>query len=186
MVLLNENHYQSHMRVIDNHVGWLEEEALKVGKDKGSLEVLELGVYLASSTGAFLRAIKELGGGHLTCVDHADYERYVLAKAEEAGLDESSFTFIKANCEDPATVEKVRGEYDLIFVDAEHTKLAVAYEVENYVKPFLRKGGVALFHDVLCPKFDVIDWWQSVDENDWELKDVSEIGPSSIGILMKK
>jgi predicted O-methyltransferase YrrM len=174
------------MRVIDHHVPWLEEQTFQCEAPEGPLRILELGTYIASSTGAFLRAVKRRGSGHVTCVDHADYSRYVSAKAVEAGLGDGEWTFVQGDCEKQETIDRVRGTYDLIFVDAEHTREAVEFEVENYVKTMLRPGGLALFHDVLWPKFTVKDWWDGVDQDEWAYKEANVSGPSSMGMLRKK
>lgn len=55
------------------------------------------------------------------------------------------------------------GNYDLIFIDANHTYEYVKKDFENF-KPFLEKGGVIGFHDVDCPDWKGINkFWKELE-----------------------
>ena len=55
------------------------------------------------------------------------------------------------------------GNYDLIFIDANHTYEYVKKDFENF-KPFLEKGGVIGFHDVDCPDWKGVNkFWKELE-----------------------
>lgn len=60
-------------------------------------------------------------------------------------------------------IVKKLGDYDLIFIDANHTYEYVKNDFENF-KPFLKKGGVIGFHDIENPDWKGINkFWKELE-----------------------
>jgi hypothetical protein len=119
----------------------------------GAQSVLEIGTSDGTSTLAFLKAVSETGG-HVTSIDIVDVP---VAKALVAqyGLSER-WSFIQGHSHE--VLARLRHEeriYDVIFVDADHTRAGATRDFELASK-MLRKGGVMFTHD---------NWMASCDHN---------------------
>lgn len=83
-----------------------------------------------------------------------------------ANLVYKNLTLICGDSTSARVVQRVKilGPYDLIFIDANHTYEYVKKDFYNY-KPFLRKGGVIVFHDIDCPDWPRINkFWNELKE----------------------
>lgn len=71
----------------------------------------------------------------------------------EFALPGQNLHLVRASSHDAATVEKVRTilngkQLDYLFIDGDHTYAGVKKDFELY-SPFVRQGGVVVFHDVV-------------------------------------
>ncbi len=103
--------------------------------------ILELGTQRGESATCFLTAC-ENRSGRLVSVDKNDCSDV---------SDSPLFVFVRANSADTGAVIAaapfLADGIDLVFVDALHTPAAVEADVEAWF-PYLKTGGVMLFHDV--------------------------------------
>lgn len=102
-------------------------------------QILELGVRSGNSTSALLAAAERVDG-HVWSVD-IDVP-HVPGYWSETGR----WTFLRADDLDPALVELLPAEVDVLFIDTLHTYEHTRAELDLYV-PRVKPGGVILMHD---------------------------------------
>lgn len=78
--------------------------------------------------------------------------------------------FFQMNSQDPATAKAVNKKIDVIFIDGDHFYEGVAKDIEVWY-PYMKKGGVMLFHDCDATSPGVV---QAVEEfvEKYKFKDV--------------
>lgn len=167
---------ESFLKYNPAQIPWeLEKFAEKIEKLKPKA-VLEIG----TAYGATLHVLAKLADPHATIISidlpggkfggvvnealTPDYRRLVQANQK--------LTVLRCDSHDPETVRKVRkaldgNQLDVLFIDGDHTYNGVKHDYELY-SPFVKKGGVIAFHDVL-PSHDVdchVDqFWNEVKPN---------------------
>lgn len=72
---------------------------------------------------------------------------------QEFALPKQSLHLVRASSHERSTVDKVKGilgnnELDYLFIDGDHTYEGVKRDYDLY-SPFVRKGGVIVFHDIV-------------------------------------
>jgi predicted O-methyltransferase YrrM len=121
---------------------------------------VEIGCFIGVSSLWLASAIQELGGGSLRSVDLFEpkkpnrfhfsflddpYET-ALAAAQKAGLDRI-VEFVRSDSSSYAERLRAVAQMDMVFIDGDHTFLGIARDFLGYF-PLLRKGGVAVLHDI--------------------------------------
>lgn len=61
---------------------------------------------------------------------------------------------IIGNSRDPEIVSHIKGPFDLIIIDGDHSYMGIKADIDNYL-PMLRKGGFLVLHDTV---FEGPDW----------------------------
>jgi predicted O-methyltransferase YrrM len=178
------------MRHITPYLDLFTETARTFGDVSRPIRILEVGVYVGSSTMAFVSGILEREGkGKLVSIDIKDYGAHVLRKAAAKDLDMGSWTFIPGDSKNPEIIsrasEEIGGEVDILFVDGDHRYEGVKADAENFL-PLVRSGGIAFFHDVGVEKTGVPKWWSEVNPEDWVEKREENRKPGTMGILYKR
>jgi predicted O-methyltransferase YrrM len=101
-----------------------------------SQHVIELGARSGVSTVAFLHGL-ELSGGWLTSVD---------ISPQPAIGEHDRWRFIQGDDTDPAVMEQVHGDCDVLFIDTSHAYEHTLWELRNW-GPKVRQGGLIVCHD---------------------------------------
>jgi len=137
--------------------------------------ILEIGVRLGVSTNAFLYGIRDRG--------HRNLRLYSMDIVDCSGVvtDDNlkkNWTFLQGDSKN-IIWEK---EIDVLFIDGDHSYEGVKADYERY-EPFVKEGGLILFHDVLWHHKGVEKFfWESVDYP----KTVLPLSPSGLGVVYKK
>ena len=93
-----------------------------------------------------------------------NFSSHINTNALFANLQHKNLTLAIGDSTSSRIIDIVNklGNYDLIFIDANHTYEYVKKDFENF-KPFLEKGGVIGFHDVDCPDWKGINkFWKEL------------------------
>lgn len=104
--------------------------------------VCELGVRGGVSTVAWLEGLRRTGG-HLWALD----------VQPTAPFAHRQMTFVCGDDCDPAVIDQVPDDLDIVFVDTSHLFAHTRREIELWV-PKLALGGCIAFHDVDVERFD--------------------------------
>lgn len=115
--------------------------------------VLEIGTHIGASTINLASALRHFGG-HLTTVDIVDvnapdgpWKDLALARPPSATLSQLGLgQTVAFRAGAAADVLRGSGSYDLIFLDGDHSALAVYREISAALK-LLNDGGLILLHD---------------------------------------
>lgn len=107
---------------------------------KGELEVLEIGLDVGISARTFL----EFPNIKLTSVDPGEVD-IGIREINDLKFD-NRWKFIPKRSDDFFAENK--NEYDIIFVDGDHSYLQTKKDIDNAWK-FIKKGGILLGHDFL-------------------------------------
>lgn len=94
-----------------------------------------------------------------------NFSSHINTDALFANLQHKNLTLAIGDSTSSRIIDIVKklGNYDLIFIDANHTYEYVKKDFENF-KPFLNKGGVIGFHDVDCPDWKGINkFWKELE-----------------------
>lgn len=124
--------------------GWLHaEEAQALAKLAANKKVLEIGSYCGLSTICMARTAKSV-----TAVDYFD--------GRATAVPSLTFDEFKSNCQKYGVSDKVKvkhpedvlpdAEYDLIFIDGDHSREAVDADIQKAI-PALKPDGLLAFHD---------------------------------------
>jgi cephalosporin hydroxylase len=105
----------------------------------GDATVIELGVRRGNSTAAFLAAV-EAHGGHVYSVDIA------APKTPPQWRSSGLWSLHVGNDLDPALVDQLPDDADVLFIDTDHTYAQTLNELRTYA-PKVKPGGVILLHD---------------------------------------
>jgi predicted O-methyltransferase YrrM len=118
----------------------------------GAQRVLEIGTSDGTSTLALLKAVSETGG-RLTSIDIVDVpvaqalvEKYGLAPHWTFLKGDSFEVLTRLRAEQEAAPPDAPRDYDVILVDADHTRAGATRDFAEASK-MLRKGGVIFTHD---------------------------------------
>jgi len=103
-------------------------------------KVLELGTGAGESTNAFIQALREIGG-HITSID---------IKQQFNGKNNEICTYIEADSTSHDLHLKVKGRFDILFIDSLHTTKQLTKELLLW-EPKVRKGGFIIIHDIINP-----------------------------------
>jgi predicted O-methyltransferase YrrM len=118
--------------------------------------ILEVGSYLGASAGTLALGLREQGGDvaerRLYCVDTwqndtmSEGSRDTFAEFRRNVRDfEDMITVLRGRSVDVA--RNFRSPLGMLFVDGDHSYEGVTADIEAWL-PKLRKGGVAVFHDI--------------------------------------
>ena len=103
-------------------------------KEMKAKTILELGVYQGHSTRAFLKAAEEIGA-IVVSIDWND--SYPVS-------DSPNWIFFQGN----SGLLKMRGKFDILFIDTSHNYIETLLELEKY-SPMVKNPGVILLHDTM-------------------------------------
>jgi len=142
--------------VMRSHALILYEFALEIKPEN----ILEIGVgSKGQSTKIFLSALKENNKGRLISID--DNKRQLLYKDIESEF-EGYWKMYVGNSHNEAIFEKVKDiEFDLMFIDGDHSYDGVKKDFEMYV-PLLKDNGLVLMHDTVNNREGVKDFWKEI------------------------
>jgi len=159
--------------VMRSHVLLLYEIAFELKPEN----ILEIGVgSKAQSTKVFLSALKENNKGKLTSID-IDTRRRLYESIENEFGDYWKMIIGDSHRQD--IYEKIKDiEFDLIFIDGDHSYEGVKKDFEMYV-PLLKDGGLILMHDTVNRREGVKDFWQEIKYPKINL----EFGKSHKGVI---
>lgn len=138
---------------IPSHLTHLERIKLyKLSKHKET--ILEIGSYTGCSACCFGAALKEQGYGKLICIDTWNNDsmtegtRNTWDEFKTNTLEYSSIIIpIKGFSTNVVkAVEEITRKIDILFIDGDHSYIAVKADWETY-KAFLRPGSIVIFHD---------------------------------------
>jgi predicted O-methyltransferase YrrM len=141
-------------RSIHTHTTELEREALySLGLAcSGARQVIEIGSYLGASTVCLAAGLSEIGNGILYCVD--TWSNETMPDGQRDTLQE----FLRNTCNYSACIKTIRkrsdqitksdfhGDFDLAFIDGDHSYVAVRNDVDTLM-PLLSNGAIVAFHD---------------------------------------
>ena len=164
-----------------NSVEW--NDFIKYLQDKNITSYLEIGAregialrYLAERLPLEFIAVVDLPG--------ADWGRPKTERQLRKNLDslDISHNIAIGDSTDPEIIESVRRNYDLIFIDGDHTYDGVKQDYENYKS----MGGMLVFHDINQGfnrrAYGATEFWNEIKTDD----SITFIAPGSqkgIGIL---
>jgi len=100
-------------------------------------QVLEIGTGIACSTRAFLFGLEITDGNIITCD---------IVRRTDFSHKRMKFFNMSSN----SLAEIWREEIDILFIDGSHKYEDVDKDFKNFF-PFVRKGGLTLFHDINWP-----------------------------------
>ena len=103
-------------------------------KEMKAKTILELGVYQGNSTRAFLKVAEEIGA-MVVSIDWND--AYPIS-------DSPNWIFIQAN----SGLLKMRGKFDILFIDTSHNYKETLVELEKY-SLMVKDPGVIILHDTV-------------------------------------
>jgi cephalosporin hydroxylase len=141
-------------------------------KKRNIKNVLEIGTYKGGT--AFL--FKKLLNANVTTIDIKNLLPIKIA------LKLKGIRAIQSNSHNKETLEKVKGNYDLLFIDGDHAYESVKKDFEMY-SPLVRKGGIIAFHDIFI-NHDVNIFWNEIKRNHNYLE-IKNNKPLGIGVILK-
>lgn len=109
----------------------------------GAKHVLETGSFMGRTSRVIADALAAIGGGHFTVVE---IDR---ARAEATGRRLEAYPTVccQTYCQDILKILPTLPNFDLAFIDDDHTKAHVQREIE-LLYPKMNPGGLILLHDV--------------------------------------
>lgn len=112
----------------------------------GARSVLETGCFKGRTSVWLADALWRLGGGDLHLCD-IDLERLATAGEEVVSRNFDTVKVYPWGGDVITFLRACRFEFDLCFVDDDHSKAHVTRELQ-FLLPHVRKGGIVLLHDV--------------------------------------
>jgi hypothetical protein len=143
------------------------------GHKKKLRNIVEIGVRSGVSTKAFLYGLRDRGhkNAHLYSIDINN-----CAQNCPQGL-EHLWTFIEGDAREVVWNKEI----DVLLIDGDHSYDGVKADYDKYM-PFVKDGGLILFHDVLWPQKGVMKFfWEEVKYP----KSVLSLSPSGLGVVYK-
>jgi cephalosporin hydroxylase len=141
-------------------------------KKRNIKNVLEIGMYKGGT--AFL--FKKLLNANVTTIDIKNLLPITIA------LKLKGIQAIQGNSHNKETLEKVKGNYDLLFIDGDHAYESVKKDFEMY-SPLVKNGGIIAFHDIFIIS-DVNIFWNEIKRN-YNYLEIKNNKPLGIGVIFK-
>jgi cephalosporin hydroxylase len=141
-------------------------------KKRNVKNVLEIGTYKGGT--AFL--FKKLLNVNVTTIDIENLLPITIA------LKLKGVRVIQGNSHSKETLEKVKGNYDLLFIDGDHAYESVKKDFEMY-SPLVKNGGIIAFHDIFIIS-DVNIFWNEIKRN-YNYLEIKNNKPLGIGVIFK-
>lgn len=181
-------HYMQNPVEITDFVFAAKEQEKKVGRPFA--DFLEIG-FSAGINNTFLN--KMFGFKNIVAVDIVT-PAGINPATMLANMRFKELTFLCGSSWSPSVIERAKrlGEYDLIFIDADHSYEAVKKDFTNY-HGMLRKGGVLGLHDIRATdhpgpgKF--WDELRKAEAGRWEFREIYDKGNHTdygIGLMIRK
>lgn len=127
------------------------EEFVQVAKDINAKKILEIGTCGGGTAAAFASIGAKVVTMDIVTGSHYPWEDIEYKKE----FPNASVTFICADSRPWYTPPKVKDDYDLVFIDADHTNFSQYTDFKNYAN----MGKVVAIHD--------INQWATRTEDDW-------------------
>jgi predicted O-methyltransferase YrrM len=120
------------------------------------INILEIGVRRGTSTRALLAGLVErdrykFGDGHLHSLDIINRSNVVVDAAQ---IPKWTFTLGDSH------MVEWNMPVDILFIDGDHSYSSVALDYAKY-EPYVKNGGLILFHDAGSTKCEVKKFWDS-------------------------
>ena len=143
-------------------------------KERGIKNVLEIGTYKGGTAFLFSKMLN----ANVTTID---IKKFLLISI---ALKMKGIRFIHGDSHNDKTLEKVKGEYDLLFIDGDHAYESVKKDFEMY-SHLIKNGGVIAFHDIYSC-IGVNTFWNEIKRNYDYFEIKSKLNPLGIGVIIKK
>lgn len=145
---------------------------------RGLRTVVEVGVRWGTSTNAFLYGIRDRGRKDSKIQLHS----FDIKDCSGVVKDETLKPYWTFKQEDSKSVDWKHGDIDVLLIDGDHSYEGCLADYEKF-EPFVKEGGIILFHDPLWPHKGVTKvFWDHVKYP----KSILPLSKSGMGIIYKK
>ncbi len=120
-----------------------------ISSDTEINDYLEIGVAAGGTTYIINHY---LNPSRIVLIDDNKHPKAVMRSEILKGI---SYHEIIGNSQNEEIIKKVKGGFDLVIVDGDHSHTGVWLDIDNYCIPFLRHKGVLMLHDSVMVNWDV-------------------------------